>query len=192
MGNPHHAGRPDHQLNPIAGATEFVHNALRMTLPDHPQLGSASLTAVEWSSEGQRPHTPRSATVLIDRRLVPDDPPKDTLVENLKELATEFSDKLQVELSIKRHQYPWVVDPNEKIVTCLSESLRVVLDKEPILYALPFSTAAGYIKEVGGITPVTFSGGDIANLGVHEHAVLSNNIMATQALVGTLLLYTGN
>ena len=181
----------NHHLNPIEGAAEFVHRALMQTLPDHPQLGSASLTAIEWTSEGQRPHTPSKATVLIDRRLVPDDPPMETLLDKLKQSASVFSDDLQVELSVKRHQYPWIVDQNEKIVTCLSESLRITLDKEPVFYTLPFSTAAGYIKVVGGIPPVTFSGGDINNLGLHEHAVLSRNVKATQAIVGTLLLYAG-
>jgi acetylornithine deacetylase/succinyl-diaminopimelate desuccinylase-like protein len=188
-GKPHHAGRPDHHLNPIVGAAEFVHKALRQPLLDHPQLGSASLTAVEWRSEGQRPHTPGSATVLVDRRLLPDDPPMEPLLDQLKHMASEFSEYLDVEFSINLHQYPWAVDHDEKIVACLSESLRVVLGKEPVLYTLPFSTAAGNIKKVAGIPPVAFSGGDIASLGLQEHAVLSKNLMATQAIVGALILY---
>ena len=113
----------------------------------------------------------------------------EVLLDQLKQLASVFSDDLGVELSLRGYEYPWMIERDEKIVTCLSESLRTVLAIEPIPYTLPYSSAAGNIKEVGGIPPVAFSGGNIANLGPQEHAVLSNNIKATQAIVGTLLLY---
>ncbi|MFV2045163.1 MAG: M20 family metallopeptidase, partial [Anaerolineales bacterium] len=53
-GKPHHAGRPDQSKNPVAGAAAFLETVLSQPLPEHPLLGSATVTPIECDSEGQR------------------------------------------------------------------------------------------------------------------------------------------
>jgi acetylornithine deacetylase/succinyl-diaminopimelate desuccinylase-like protein len=188
-GETHHAGRPDNRRNPVAGAAEFIQRSLAAPLPDHPLLGTATLTPIEIASQGSRPHTPRSAAVLLDRRLVPADPPIDELLKQTEALARSISDQLDVSLGLHRHQFPWVVERSERVVTALSSSLEYVSGAEPTVYALPFSSSSGFLKNVPGITPVAFSGGDIQRLGPDEHAVLATNIHAAQAFAGAVVLF---
>lgn len=189
-GRPHHAGRPDNSQNPIVGAAAFVQRALSEPLAEHPLLGAASLAPVEISSEGQRPQTPRRASVLIDRRLVPSDPLPDALVEQYREWAEGASPNLTVDLTLRRSQYPWEVQVEEPVVAALAESYRIVAGVEPEFAPLPFSSSAGFISHTTGMTPVAYSGGDIARMGPEEYAVLSQNVIATQAMAGMLILFS--
>lgn len=191
-GETHHAGRPHNQRNPIAGAAELVCQLLAEALPTHALLGNATLTPIKISSEGSRPHTPRQASILLDRRLVPSDPPVEALLDQIVALARSYSDDLQVEIDLWRHQFPWEVKPTDQPVAALGESLRIITGEEPAYYALPFSSSSGYLNNVPRITPVAFSGGDIARLGADEHAVLATNIRAAQAFAGAVLLFEAN
>lgn len=188
-GASHHAGRPDNQRNPVAGAAAFVGQLLAASLPAHPLLGAATLTPIEISSEGSRPHTPRASTVLLDRRLVPADPPIEVLLEQIAAQASAVSDQLGVTLDLRRHQFPWEVDRGERVVQALAASLQIASGEEPTFYALPFSSSSGFLRSVPQITPVAFSGGDIARLGPDEHAVLSTNVHAAQAFAGAIALF---
>jgi hypothetical protein len=75
------------------------------------------------------------------------------------------------------------------VVQALAASLQIASGEEPTFYALPFSSSSGFLKNIPGITPVAFSGGDISRLGPDEHVVLATNIRAAQAFAGAIALF---
>lgn len=188
-GQPHHAGRPDQRRNPVSAAAEFVHRALAESLPEHPLLGAATLTPIEWSSEGQRPQTPRTARVLMDRRLLPADPPVEALRDQFCEWAQAYSDLIQVQAHVRRHQFPWEVSQEEPVVRALAQAVALVTGSEPVHFPLSHSSACGHIKTVVGITPVAFSGGDIADIGANDHLVIERGIDSARALAAAVLFF---
>lgn len=188
-GQPHHAGRPDNLKNPVAGVAAFIQRALAEPLPEHPLLGPASLTPLLVDSEGQRPQTPLRASALIDRRLIPSDPDVEELLDCYRGWAERYSDALDVELTLRRHQFPWIVSQKEPIVVALAESYRVVHGSEPEFYPLPFSSSSGFIKHTTGMTPVAYSGGYIGKIGPGEYATLSTNVTAARVIAGALVLF---
>jgi succinyl-diaminopimelate desuccinylase len=192
IGEPHHAGRPDNMKNPIVSAAAFLEIALSESLPSHPLLGSATLTPIGWNFEGQRPNTPQSASILFDRRLVPNDISIDLLLNTYKEWGKSFSEDIEVQVELKRLQYPWEVNRLDPFVRSLTESVRIIKNAEPIFYQLPFSSSSGYIKNVSKINPVAFSGGDINKIGVQEHAILSTGIDAAGIIAGAIVHFSGS
>lgn len=188
-GAPHHAGRPDQKRNPISAAAEFLHNVLQKPMLSNPLLGSAAMTPLEWSSEGQRPHTPKYARVLLDRRLLPEDEPIETIRDQFVALGQAFSDEVQVEGHIRRHQYPWIVDPNEPVVQAVGQAVKLVTGTDPDYFALSHSSGCGHIKKVTGITPVAFAGGDIADIGSNDHVMLSRAVIAARTLAAAIVLF---
>ncbi|MFO8035717.1 MAG: M20/M25/M40 family metallo-hydrolase [Anaerolineales bacterium] len=186
---PTHAGRPDNNANPIAGMSKFISKTLEGPLPKHPLLGAASISPIECRSEGERPLTPWSASMVFDRRLLPNDPPIEELIEYYKSLAMSASGPMSCEIEIINHEYPWVVSEDSPIVTSLANSLRAVTSIQPIQYPLPFSSTAGYMKEFGKIQPVAFSGGDITKIGKNENVNLGKVITAAKVIAGTIVLF---
>jgi hypothetical protein len=108
-------------------------------------------------------------------------------MDRFQEWAKLVSDDLDVDLELWRHQFPWEVSTADPIVASLAESLRVVTGAEPDFYPLPFSSSSGFFKNVPKISPVAFSGGDIAQIGPREHAVISRNVLAAGAIAGAII-----
>jgi acetylornithine deacetylase/succinyl-diaminopimelate desuccinylase-like protein len=189
-GQPHHAGRPDNSRNPIAGTAQFLQRVLAEKLPESARLGAATVTAIECESQGQRPRTPDQARILLDRRLVLEDPSLEDLLEKYLSMASAGNGGLEVAGAIRRHQFPYELNPEEPIVAALAESLRLVKGEEPVYYTMPVNgSPAGYLKYVQDIPSVAFAGTNHADMDKQEHLVLSQGVTAAQALVGAVLLY---
>lgn len=188
-GEPRHAGRPDNQRNPVTGLANFIRRALEQSLPEHSLFGAATMTPIECSSEGSRPQTPRSARVVMDRRLLPNDPSIETLLNEYEAWADSAAGPMKYGVNLQNHEYPWEVSADTEIVSCVAESLRVIAKREPVYFPLPFASTAGYMKEFGGIQPVAFSGGDIAKMGPNEYASVDSIVTAARVMASAIILF---
>jgi hypothetical protein len=114
--------------------------------------------------------------MLLDRRILPDEPAVEIIRQRLDNWAQEMLPNLNTRTSIKLHQFPFEVSLQEPVVRALSESLHLVTKKEPSLRSLRFSCGAGTLQQNADVPPLAFAGNDVSYLGADEHIFLRWNV----------------
>jgi acetylornithine deacetylase/succinyl-diaminopimelate desuccinylase-like protein len=126
-----HSSQPWLGDNPIDPAADVV-RALRsapLPLPDA-ALGPASAVPYQVHCDPVAPHTiPASATVVVDRRLLPGETPSDAVRSLREHLAASVAHEVVVEEGA--HMLPSTVSPDAPVVIALVEAVRALTGRDP-------------------------------------------------------------
>jgi acetylornithine deacetylase len=182
-GRPAHWGRPNDAANPLYAVANLLERIRTLDLPTDPNLGSATVSPFEVTTEFSAPQSPHHATLRLDRRVLPDED-ADALVEEFRAIAEEACspiDGLSWSLTPERTMYPLSIAADDPLVRALRGAIESAtgIAREP--RHITFSSNAGIMLAQRGVPSVGFGPGEITDLGPDEHVRLSQLREATTA-----------
>jgi acetylornithine deacetylase/succinyl-diaminopimelate desuccinylase-like protein len=158
-----HSSRPWEGINAIDGAMKVLER-LRPLMPypeerSHPELGKVSLTPNAIESLPKATHTIQSeCRIMFDRRLLPGDDPQKA-VDQMKTAIGNLA-PFDVEIQPRDFMYPSEVGRDAAVVQALENSIRTMLNQQPVY---SFSTAANDtgLFNFRGIQAINYGARDI-------------------------------
>jgi acetylornithine deacetylase/succinyl-diaminopimelate desuccinylase-like protein len=175
-GVPAHWGRPADAANPLYGLADVLLKLERVTLPAHPILGGATIAPFEIRSEAVPPRSPDSATILLDRRLLPEESPQEVRQQlaQLVQDAIAARPKLSAAVVHLRGMYPYSVGADSPAVQLVQRAGQEALGRAlPTMY-IAFATNAAYVIRDLGIESVCFGPGRIGDASEIEHVEIAS------------------
>lgn len=170
-----HGGDQAHGINAIEMAARFVNRVYENYVPKlktrtHPVLGSASINAGRIEGGDQPSTVAGECTLLLDRRLVPDETREQAYCE-LNELCESLSNEdkafsasvsdMMAGLTNKPH-HPYCVSPDEPIVKTLESALKA-RGYSGEKRAFNAWSDAGTLKSCTSCIPVVCGPGELTN-----------------------------
>jgi acetylornithine deacetylase/succinyl-diaminopimelate desuccinylase-like protein len=170
-GKPAHWGRPADAVNPLFGVAELLLALERVSLPTHPVLGPATVAPFEVRSEATPPRSPHTATVMFDRRLLPEESVEAVRVDfqRLADGIAATRSGLTGEVVHVRGMYPYAVGENAPTVTLLQRAAQAVFGRALPTTYITFSSNAGYTIREMKIDGAAFGPGRIGDVTETEH-----------------------
>jgi acetylornithine deacetylase len=150
LGKSAHSGMPWDGVNAIEGLRQVLEQIARLTpagVP-HPGLGQVTLTPTFIETKPRATHTVQSeATLTLDRRLLPGQPPELALTELRQALHLPPPWRLEIEAGPFMH--PAEIDPEGLLVRSAREGCREAGLPEPVTFWCSGALDAGYLCHVG-------------------------------------------
>ena len=171
QGKPAHWGRPAEAVNPLFGVAELLLALERVALPAHPVLGPATVSPFEVRSEATPPRSPHTASVMFDRRLLPEESVESVRAEfqRLADGVTAGRSGLSGEVVYLRGMYPYAVDGTAPTVMLLQRAAQAALGRPLSTTYITFSSNAGYTIREMNIDGAAFGPGRIGDVTETEH-----------------------
>jgi len=170
-GRPAHWGRPAEAVNPLYGLADLLRALETLPLPSHPALGPATVSPFEVRSEATPPRTPHLASLMLDRRLLPEESVEAVgqALQRLVDAVTAARPGLSGRVTRVRGMYPYNVTPDSPTVQLLQAAARAVVGRPLPTTYITFSSNAGYTIRELGIDGVAFGPGRIVDVTDTEH-----------------------
>jgi acetylornithine deacetylase/succinyl-diaminopimelate desuccinylase-like protein len=189
IGRPVHAGEPDVGINPILKMSKFITALKDLALDFHPFLGRSTLALIDIKSEAIRPYTPKSCTLLIDRRILPHESPETVRGALVKicELIRISDKDFEYDVKVKSTMFPFEISRDSELVAKLREISKEVLGRDvELMYSKSFSSDAGYLQRVLSIPSVGFGPGRIEDV-VQDHVEVEKLKEAASFYAGAIV-----
>lgn len=179
-----HWGKPAEGVNPLYGLGEFLLKVENLALPSHEVLGPATTSAIDVEAEMEPPHTPHTASALIDRRVLPNETIEE-VIRHYRDIVTEITQArpgLEATVEQVRGMYSFAAEADSRLKQALMEGGRAVTGKEIGTAFISFSSNAGFVIQELGVPGVAFAPGHITDVGPNEHVEVQKVIEGTQIL----------
>ncbi len=193
QGKPAHWSRPAEAVNPLYGLADLLLALERLPLPSHAVLGSATVSPFDVSSDATPPRTPRTATVILDRRLLPDES-VETVRQELQRVVNGVAAAragLTGEVAYVRGMYPFAVSDNAPTATLLQRAAKAALGRALPTTHLTFSSNAGYAISAIKIDGAAFGPGRISDVTDTEHVEIDRVVDAAVVYAAVAALAAG-
>ena len=158
-GNPGHSSAPHRSCNAITGAIEIIHrleDQLEL-IGKHPALGTPTFAVNHIKSGPDATHTIQGeCSLVLDRRLLPGDDPKEKWedirkiimqVDGMKDPAS--GQNWSVEMEEGPFMYPSLVETDSPIVTAVCDAAEIMLGKTPETFYTTTAFDQGYLNHMG-------------------------------------------
>ena len=158
-GNPGHSSAPHRSCNAITGAIEIIHrleDQLEL-IGKHPALGAPTFAVNHIKSGPDATHTIQGeCSLVLDRRLLPGDDPKEKWedirkiimqVDGMKDPAS--GQNWSVEMEEGPFMYPSLVETDSPIVTAVCDAAEIMLGKTPETFYTTTAFDQGYLNHMG-------------------------------------------
>ena len=168
-GNPGHSSAPHRSCNAITGAIEIIHrleDQLEL-IGKHPALGTPTFAVNHIKSGPDATHTIQGeCSLVLDRRLLPGDDPKEKW-EDIRKIimqvdgmkAPASGQKWSVEMEEGPFMYPSLVETDSPIVTAVCDAAEIMLGETPETFYTTTAFDQGYLNHMG-IPCANYGGGE--------------------------------
>jgi acetylornithine deacetylase/succinyl-diaminopimelate desuccinylase-like protein len=179
-----HWGRPKEGVNPLYGLADILLEAEQESLPEHPVLGGATVSAISVSSDAEPPRTPHTASVVFDRRVLPEETIEGIIAEfnDIVEPVVKKRNGLSAEVSQIRGMYSFAAKEDTPLKQGLIKGGKAVTGRDIGTTFISFSSNAGYVIRELGVPGVAFAPGNIMDVGSNEHVEINKLIEGTKIL----------
>ena len=158
-GNPGHSSAPHRSCNAITGAIEIIHrleDQLEL-IGKHPALGTPTFAVNHIKSGPDATHTIQGeCSLVLDRRLLPGDDPKEKW-EDIRKIimqvdgmkAPASGQNWSVEMEEGPFMYPSLVETDSPIVTAVCDAAEIMLGETPETFYTTTAFDQGYLNHMG-------------------------------------------
>lgn len=171
-----HWGRPAEAVNPLFGVAEMLLALEKLPLPKHAVLGGATVSPFETRAEAIPPRSPHTASVMWDRRLLPEESVEEVRggFQRVVDAIVQARPGLAGEVVYVKGMYPYAVSETAPTVSLLQRAAEAVLGRRLPTTYISFSSNAGYTIREMNIDGAAFGPGRIGDVTETEHVAIDS------------------